>query len=193
MVEALKTRLQIATSLLVLIWVIFLIEAIIPGFDLRTWGILPRHVSGLFPGIIAAPLLHGGLWHIVANSIPLFVLSFLVSLHGGGRLLRVGITVTLVGGLLVWLFGRNAYHIGASGLVFGLWAYLLAYGYVKRDLKAIVIAMAVFIFYGGMVFGFLMSTPGVSVESHIFGALAGVLCAIKDGCSKPKATTSLSN
>ncbi len=187
MVESLKTRLQIPTYLLVLIWSIFLIEAIIPGFDLRSWGILPRQASGLV-GIITAPLLHGSLWHIVANSIPLFVLSFLVSLYGTGRLLRVGITVTLLGGLLVWLFGRNAYHIGASGLIFGLWAYLLAYGYVKRDLKAIVIAMAVFVFYGGMVFGFLMSTPSVSIESHIFGALAGILCAINDGRSKSKNT-----
>lgn len=185
MVESLKVRLQISTYLLVLVWSIFLIEAIIPGFDLRSWGILPRQASGLV-GIITAPLLHGGLWHIVANSIPLFVLSFLVSLYGTGRLLRVGIVVTLLGGLLVWLFGRNAYHIGASGLIFGLWAYLLAYGYVKRDLKAIVIAMAVFVFYGGMVFGFLMSTPSVSIESHIFGALAGILCAFNDGRSKPK-------
>ncbi|MEH6469962.1 MAG: rhomboid family intramembrane serine protease [Halopseudomonas sp.] len=184
MVESLKARLQISASMLSLIWVIFLIEAIIPGLELRSWGILPRDPSGLFPGVIAAPLLHGGLWHLVANSIPLFVLSFLVSLHGTGRLIRVSIAVTLLGGLLVWVFGRNAYHIGASGLIFGLWAYLLAYGYVKCDLKAIAIAIAVLVLYGGMAFGLLLGTPGVSIESHLFGALIGALCAVKDGRSK---------
>jgi membrane associated rhomboid family serine protease len=106
-----------------------------------------------------------------------------------GRLVRLSITVTLLGGLLVWLLGRNAYHIGASGLIFGFWAYLLVYGYVKRDLKAIAIAMAVFAFYGGMVFGLLPSARGLSFESHLFGALIGVLCAMHDGRSKGKAAS----
>ncbi len=188
MIESIKHRLQISAALLALIWSIFLLEALIPGVDFRGWGILPRELSGLLPGILVAPLLHGSLWHIAANSLPLFVLSFLVSLHGSGRLVRVSLIITLLGGLLVWLLGRSAYHIGASGLIFGLWAYLLMYGLVKRDLKAIVIAIIVLIFYGGMLFGIVMGRPGVSVESHLFGALAGVLCALYDGRSRNSRT-----
>lgn len=144
--------------------------------DLRFFGIYPRHLPSL-PFVFTAPFLHASWGHLASNVIGFVLFSALCMLHGRKRYIQVSLTIVGVGGLLVWIFARQNVHIGASGWVFGLWAYSIAIAWFDRSFFNIVIAIAVAIFYGGMVFGVLPSNPYVSFESHLFGALAGVLAA----------------
>lgn len=145
------------------------------GYSLNAFGLQPRSVHGLI-GVALSPFLHGSIGHLVSNAFPFAVLSALILIGGVGRYATVSILVSAIGGLLVWAFGRDANHVGASGWVFGLWGYLIAQAWFCRSLKSLLIALLVLVFYGGMVFGFL-PRHGVSFESHIFGAVAGWVTA----------------
>jgi membrane associated rhomboid family serine protease len=143
------------------------------GNSLLEHGIYPRTLSGL-QGVVFAPWLHGSIRHLLSNMLPLAVLSWLVMTEGIERYLRVSALICLVGGVLVWALGRASLHVGASGLVFGLWAYVLARAWYERGMLNVLIAILVMLAYSGLVFGFI-PVPGVSFESHVFGACAGVL------------------
>lgn len=145
------------------------------GYSLNALGLQPRSIQGL-PGIALSPFLHGSIGHLVSNAFPFAVLSALILISGMGRYATVSLLVIVICGLLVWTFGRDANHVGASGWVFGLWGYLIAQAWFCRSLKSLVIALLVLALYGGMVFGFL-PRQGVSFESHIFGAVAGWVTA----------------
>lgn len=158
-----------------LLWVIQLVN-MVTGYSLNSWGIVPRSIGGLI-GIPFAPLLHGSLWHIMSNTLPLLILGGLLSLHGRAIFIQVTVLVALFGGLGTWLLGSQGLHVGASGLVFGYWSYLLAYAFFHRELKAILIATLVIIFYGGLFFGLLDLRSHISWSGHAFGMLAGILVA----------------
>lgn len=143
------------------------------GNSLVGHGLVPRTLSGL-QGIVFAPFLHGSVRHLLSNLVPLAVLSWLVMSEGGERYIRVAVLITLISGLMVWCFGRGSIHVGASGLIFGLWTYLMARGWYQRSMSSVAIAMFVVVAYSGLVFGFI-PVPGVSFEGHIAGAVAGVL------------------
>lgn len=145
------------------------------GYSLNAFGLQPRSIHGL-PGIVISPFLHGSIAHLMSNAMPFAVLSALVLSSGFLRYAVVSLMVVVIGGLLVWSFGRDANHVGASGWVFGLWGYLIGQAWYCRSLKSLAIAVLVIVFYGGMVFGFL-PRHGISYESHIFGALAGWVSA----------------
>lgn len=145
----------------------------ITGNSLLHHGLVPRAATGL-QGIVFAPFLHGSLRHLLSNLAPLAVLSWLVMSEGVERYIRVAVLIALISGLLVWCLGRASVHVGASGLIFGLWTYLLARGWYQRSMSSVIIAMFVVVSYGGLVFGFI-PVPGVSFEGHIAGAFAGVL------------------
>ena len=102
------------------------------------------------------------------------MLSWLISNEGLERYVRVLVLIAMLGGLLVWLLGRPSIHVGASGLIFGLWSYVLARAWFQRSLLSLLIAAAALLGYGGLVFGFL-PVPGISFESHIAGAVAGIV------------------
>lgn len=146
------------------------------GYALNAFGLLPRSLHGLW-GIAFSPFLHQSVAHLASNLVPFIVLGWFVAILSVRRFVAVSAVIVLVGGLLVWVFGRTAIHVGASGWVFGLWGYLLARGWFERSLQSIAVALLVLAGYGGMVFGFL-PTQGMSFESHIAGALAGALAAI---------------
>jgi len=146
------------------------------GHQLNAWGIFPRSVYGL-AGIPLAPFLHGGFGHVISNSIPFLVLGGLIAFRGRQVLLRVSFIVIGVGGSGVWLLGRSAVHIGASGLVFGYFGYLVARGWYERRFGSILLAIAVIILYGGLILGVLPTRGLVSWEAHLFGLIAGVLAA----------------
>jgi len=146
------------------------------GHQLNAWGIFPRSVHGL-AGIPLAPFLHGSFGHVISNSIPFLVLGGLIAFRGRQVLLRVSFIVIGVGGSGVWLLGRSAVHIGASGLVFGYFGYLVARGWYERRLGSILLAIAVIILYGGLILGVLPARGLVSWEAHLFGLIAGVLAA----------------
>lgn len=146
---------------------------ILTGGFLRSYGVVPREFSGL-PGILTAPFIHGGIIHLASNLVPLMVFSVLLMRHGIVRFYMVFAGVGVMSGLLVWLFGRSANHIGMSGVVYGMFGYLLVAGFVSKEFKLMLISLVVGVFYGGLVFGILPTTRGVSFEFHLFGLLAGV-------------------
>jgi membrane associated rhomboid family serine protease len=170
-----KKRVSIIASLVALFWIIELID-IATGNDLGIYGILPRTVIGL-RGIIFAPFLHQNIYHLLLNTIPFIVLGSLVSLRGVDDFLEVSLFVMLVGGAGVWLVGRPAYHIGASGLIFGYFGFLATAGWYERRFSSIFISLVVLFLYGGLLQGVLPVRPFVSWEGHLCGLLAGAACA----------------
>lgn len=145
------------------------------GYSLMAFGLVPRTLYGL-PGILTSPFLHASFAHLSANLIAFLILGTLVILEGFNRFISVSAIIILLGGLLVWLFGFAGVHVGASGWVFGLWAYLLSRAWFHRSWSNLIIAGVVALLYGGLIFGFL-PRQGVSFEGHLFGAFAGFIAA----------------
>ncbi len=175
-----STLLRQARLLLILIAVAWLIEIVdwaLPWGALDWYGIHPRSLIGL-PGIVLAPFLHAGFGHLLANTLPFFILGWLVMVRSRQDFFTVALTALVVSGLGVWLFGgSNTVHIGASGIVFGFLGYLLARGYYERSVAAIALAVTAVFLYGGMIWGVLPLQDGVSWLAHLFGLVGGVAAA----------------
>ena len=146
------------------------------GGYLSTLGIEPREIGSAY-SIATAPWLHADIGHLGSNLAAFVVLGSLVLLQGLRYFVKASALIILLGGALVWLFARDATHIGASGWVFGLWSLVIAFAWFDRSPRNIVIALAVVFFYGGMVFGVLPTAGYISFESHLFGAIAGIFAA----------------
>ena len=149
---------------------------LLTGRMLNSFGLIPRQINGLL-GIVSAPLLHNNLWHFFSNILPFALFSFLLLQHGTRRYLQVSLACIFGSGLLVWIFGRTAIHVGASGLIYGYFGYLLLAGILSGKIKLIAISLFVGISYGGLVFGVLPLRSYISWESHLFGLLVGLGCA----------------
>ncbi|WLH67898.1 rhomboid family intramembrane serine protease [Pseudomonas sp. FP2309] len=145
------------------------------GYSLMAFGLVPRTLPGLL-GIITSPFLHASFAHLSANLIAFLILGTLVTIEGVHRFVTVSAIIILLGGSLVWLFGFTGIHVGASGWVFGLWAYLLSRAWFHRSWGNLITAGVVALLYGGLILGFL-PRQGVSFEGHLFGALAGFIAA----------------
>lgn len=165
----------VVVALLAVMWVVEVID-LIPGTDLDRWGVRPRTTQGLL-GIVLAPFLHTGFGHVVANTVPFFVLGAFIALGSVSRFLQVSVIVGLTSGLGTWLFASpGTLHIGASGLVFGYLTYLVARGFIARRILWIAGGVLALMFYGGILWG-LLPRPGVSWTGHVFGAVGGVVAA----------------
>jgi len=164
-------KIQPVLILIALIWIVEVVNLLL-GHRLVSWGILPRSITGLI-GIPLAPMLHNGFWHAVSNTVPLLILGALTLAGGKRRFWETTVNVTLLSGALVWLFAREAYHVGASGLVFGYFGVILARAYIERSITAIAISIVTVMAYGGLIFGILPLRSYVSFESHLFGLIAG--------------------
>ena len=172
------------TLFVALIWLISLL-AYLTGVDLTWLGVLPRKFFGLV-GVFTGPLIHSGLIHLLSNSFPLVLLSgFILFLHRAVAL-RVFIFVYLGSGLITWFIGRNAYHVGASGVVYGLAGYLLLNGLLRRDRAGLAVALAILFLYGGLFYGLFPVEERISWEGHLGGLVAGGLAALLYGESKEK-------
>ncbi|EFQ61142.1 rhomboid family intramembrane serine protease [Pseudomonas sp. FP597] len=147
----------------------------VTGYSLMAFGLIPRTMHGL-PGILTSPFLHASFAHLSANLIAFLILGTLVIIEGVKRFMAVSAIIIVLGGSLVWLFGFAGLHIGASGWVFGLWAYLLSRAWFHRSWSNLITASVVALLYGGLVVGFL-PRQGVSFEGHLFGAFAGFIAA----------------
>ncbi|MDQ2881271.1 MAG: rhomboid family intramembrane serine protease [Actinomycetota bacterium] len=139
-------------------------------------GIRPRQLDGL-EGILWAPLLHHNWQHLAANTVPVLVLGFLALAGGVGQFVAVTATIWLVGGFGTWLTGDPGVHVGASILIFGWLVFLLARGFFARSLAHILLALVLFAVWGGVLWGVLPGTAGVSWQGHLFGALGGLIGA----------------
>ena len=171
-VNAMAKRLQPVLMLVGVIWAVE-IGNLLTGHALVSWGILPRSLSGLI-GIPLAPLIHGGLWHTLSNTVPLALLGTLTLASGRKRFWQTTIAIALLSGTLVWLFARGAYHVGASSLVFGYFGAILARAFTERSLSSMAIAFATLVVYGGLLWGLLPLRNHISFEGHLFGFVAGI-------------------
>ncbi len=171
-VNAMAERLQPVLVLLGVIWAVEIVN-LLTGHALVSWGILPRSLSGLI-GIALAPLIHAGLWHTLSNTVPLAILGALTLASGRKRFWQITIAIALLSGALVWLFAREAYHVGASSLVFGYFGAILARAFSERSLSSMAIAFATLVIYGGLLWGLLPLRSHISFEGHLFGFVAGI-------------------
>ena len=180
--QSLKQRLRLVGGLVLFMVLLHLINLALGGY-LYQFGIVPRSLQSL-PNILLSVFIHGSWWHLINNMLAFAVFSLLCLTNSIRFYLLGSLFIVLFGGALVWLFGRASVHIGASGWIFGLWSLLIFTAWFERRFTNILIALFVLLVYGGMVFGLLPRHPGVSFESHIFGAMAGVVCAYLLGRSR---------
>ncbi|MDT8320989.1 MAG: rhomboid family intramembrane serine protease [Xanthomonadales bacterium] len=170
-----RLALRIALAFVAAIWFVFLLDALL-GLGLTRFGLRPGSVPGLV-GVVSAPLLHGSLEHVFSNSLPLFVaLTAILYLYPNSAL-RVIPLIWLGSGLLAWLFARPTIHVGASGVIYGLLAYVFLGGVLRRDLRSVSVSLLVAFLYGSMVWGVLPIRLRMSWEMHLSGAVFGVLAA----------------
>lgn len=160
----------------VALWLIHIVNVTF-GLDLYQYGVYPREPLGL-RGIIFSPLIHATFSHLFSNTLPLLVLGTALLL-GYPRASKFAIpTIYLATGFCVWLFARSSFHIGASGLTFGFMSFVFFIGVLRWDIKAIALSCIVFFLYGSMIWGILPTDHQVSFESHFFGAMIGIICAV---------------
>lgn len=186
--KKIKSAVIIPGFFLIVTFALKLIEHL-EGFSFVEWGIKPQSLAGL-SGIILAPLVHSDWSHFFANAIPLFVLGTSLFYFYRGISIKVFVFIYLLTGIWVWLGARDAWHIGASGVIYGLAAFLVAGGFLRNYIPLMAISLMVIFLYGGMIWGIFPLKWDVpySWESHLWGSIAGVVLSIiyrKQGPQKP--------
>lgn len=175
--QTLKTQAIILGGFILFLWLVEIADWLIFRGALDSFGIRPREIDGL-QGILFAPLLHGSFAHLMANTLPLLVLGWFVLLRGFRTFITVTLVVVLVSGLGTWFIGpARSVHIGASGLVFGYFGYLLLNSWFERSLSSVLWAVGVFFLYGGLMWGVLPQGNGISWQGHLFGFIGGGVAA----------------
>lgn len=157
-----------------LIWIVFALDTFL---ELENYGLVPRTLSGL-TGIVTMPFLHADFKHLLGNSIPLAVTMMLLagSRANSGAIVTI---ITLLSGIGLWIFGRTALHIGASGVVFGLIAFHICAGIFEKRLQSVVLSVVVGLLYASTILqGIVPFQPGVSWEGHLIGSIAGAFVAL---------------
>jgi membrane associated rhomboid family serine protease len=166
----------LVAAMAAVMWVVEVADQVADG-RLDAYGIVPRSVDGL-DGVAFAPFLHAGWDHLIGNTIPFLLLGFAIALGGIARVATVTVIVALVGGLGTWLVApANTVHIGASGIVFGFAAYLVARGIYSRSAVQIALGLVVLAVWGTTLLRGLVPEDGISWQGHLFGAIGGVLAA----------------
>lgn len=158
--------------LAVVLWGVFLVDRVLP-IDFNRWGIVPRELGGIW-GIFLSPFLHANLSHLLSNFLPLMILlTLLVATQRHSW--WIALQIVLLGGVLLWVFGRPAVHVGASGLIYGLIAYLMAAGFRQGRFGPAIAALLVGFLYGGTLLSGVLPTVGehVSWDGHLTSAVAG--------------------
>ena len=159
----------------VIIWVVHASKVFLL-LPLNGLGILPRNVDGL-KGVLFAPVIHGDWEHLISNTAPLMVMLFVIAAFYRRVAFKSFVLIYLLTGLAVWVFGRHSFHIGASGVVYGLVSFVFWLGVFRRNPKSAVIALVILFFYSSLFLGIFPNKPGVSWESHLMGGIVGILVA----------------
>jgi membrane associated rhomboid family serine protease len=155
---------------------IHLLQAIL-DIDLARLGVFPREVDGL-PGILTGPLIHGSWEHLFSNSISFIMLGAVLFWFYPRIALRSIVWLYLLSGFGIWISGQpNSYHIGASGIVYGMVSLVFWSGIFRRNVKSIVLALIILVMYAGFFEGIVPGKEGISWEGHLSGAIAGILLA----------------
>jgi membrane associated rhomboid family serine protease len=171
-----RNALLILFALVALMWMVEVVDVAL-DHRLDRYGIEPRDVDGL-DGVLAAPFLHVGFGHLLANTIPFVTMGVVIALEGARRLVLVTVIVGLISGLGTWLVASaGTIHVGASGIVFGYATYLIARGVFNRSGTELAVGAAVVLVWGGALLGGLEPHRGISWQGHLFGAIGGVVAA----------------
>jgi len=164
--------------MVLLMWAVMLIE-VIGKYDFSFLGIYPLRWQGL-PGIITTPFVHGDFSHLIANSVPLIILGSALFYFYKDIAWRILLVIWLFSGFWVWVAARPAFHIGASGIVYGLAAFILVSGIIRKHTGLMALALVVVFLYGSLIWGIFpefFPEKNISWEAHLFGLVAGVLLA----------------
>ena len=170
-----KQAALIAAAFIALLWVIEILDRLL-NLNLYQLGVYPREPLGLL-GILYGPLIHGSWNHLLSNSFALLILGTALVYGYPRSTLPVFLSIYLFSGILTWLFARQSWHFGASGLTHGMMFFIFTIGILRGDRLSVALAMIVFFVYGGMVWSIFPQEPGISYEGHFFGAIIGVLAA----------------
>jgi len=176
--QRIRQRVSVLIPLLfvILLWLIQLLQWG-AHLDFGVLGIFPRSFSGL-SGIIFSPLIHGGWAHLGSNTIPLLVLGFMIIYFYRHIAYRIVLLIWLMDGIGVWLIGRDAYHIGASGIVYGMASFLFFSGILRKNRELLALSLAVVFIYGSMIWGMFPYVNDISWEAHLVGFLSGIFFAV---------------
>ena len=171
-----RTALLILFGLVALMWIVEVVDVAL-DHRLDRYGIEPRDVEGL-DGVVAAPFLHVGFGHLLANTVPFVTMGVVIALEGSRRLVLVTVIVGLISGFGTWLVASpGTVHVGASGIVFGYATYLIARGVFNRSPTQLAVGAAVVLVWGVALVGGLEPQRGISWQGHLFGAIGGVVAA----------------
>ncbi len=174
--RTLKQQAAVVGGSVTAVWAGFGVQ-VVTGNAVVAYGIRPRRLDGLW-GILVAPFLHGSPEHLIANTVPLVLLGWLVMLRDSRHFIPVSVLAMLGSGLCAWTFGASgSVHIGASGVVFGYLGFLMLAGWYARSLGAIALSILVTLLWGGVVAGVLPGQPGISWQAHLGGFVGGILAA----------------
>lgn len=160
---------------ILIMWTVKLIE-ISFGLDFARFGIFPLHIGGL-QGILFSPFIHADFSHLISNSLPLLILGFMLIYFYRRIAYQIFFLLYFLSGLSTWLIGREAWHIGASGVVYALAAFHFVNGIIRSDVRLLTLSVIVVFLYGGLVWGLLPIRPEISWEGHLSGSISGVLLA----------------
>lgn len=174
-IKTLLSSVRFSSSFIIVIWVVHIYKYATEN-ALIQFGVYPRELEGII-GIFTSPLVHGSWGHLISNSVPLFVTLTIIHFFYRRVALSSFLMVYLLTGASVWMFGRSVYHIGASGVVYGLISFIFWSGIFRRNIKSIVLALIVTILYAGYLEGIVPVKEGVSWESHLLGGIAGIFVA----------------
>ena len=175
--QVVQNQFTIIASFVAIFWVVELLDIFVFHHYLDQFGIRPHNLVGL-RGILFAPFLHGGLGHLIANTIPFIILAWLVMLQETSDFWIVTVITMIVGGLGVWVFAHsNSLTVGASILIFGYLGFLLLRGYFQRNIASIALSLFVLFIYGGALWGVFPGRPGISWQGHLFGFIGGAIAA----------------
>ena len=171
--------LTIPFILVLIMWAVMIIRTI-GGYNFAFLGIYPQKLFGL-SGIVTTPFIHGDFSHLMANSVPMLLLGTALFLFYRDIAVRILVMIWLFTGFWVWVGGREAWHIGASGIVYGLSAFILTSGIIRRHTGLLAMALIVVFLYGSLIWGIFpefFPEENISWESHLFGMVAGVALAL---------------
>ncbi len=158
------------------------------NLNLYKFGIYPRKLSGLV-GVICAPFIHANFSHLFNNVVSFFILTSTLFFFYKKIALKVIFWVLIMGGFWTWVAARESYHIGASGVIYGIFSFLLISGFLRKNIQLIAISLFVVFVYGGMIWGIFPIKVQISYEGHMWGFVAGIILAIfyrKQGPQKIK-------
>ncbi len=179
---SISTSIIVPSRMVFIMWAVFSLENFM-HIDVSMFGIYPRVMLGLI-GVFSSPMIHSNVIHLTSNTLPLLFLGTTLFFFNPIIGNRVFWSCYLMTGLLVWLFARSSFHVGASGLIYGLASFLIFYGFFKKDFKSLIISLLILFFYWSLIYGVLPVQSGVSWESHLFGGIVGFATAMYYGRKK---------